>query len=150
VGSELNGSRAPQPASALPSATAVIGAAAVGLALLMAAWVGASDQRDSADQMTWLNLGVAGVLVTAGVCGTWVLQGRRAVEHRLAVVLSGADEIVLDDIAEAAGPERLATAARMTRYHLPDCLLLAGKAVSFETRAAHEQAGLQPCEMCSP
>ena len=150
MGSELNGSRSGQPALALPPPIAAVGAAIVGLVLLLVAWVGASDQRDSADQMVWLNLGVAGVLVTAGACGSWVLQGRRAVEHRLALVFSGADEIVLDHVTEPARPEQLATVARMTRYHVADCLLLTGKAVTFETRANHEQAGLQPCEMCRP
>ncbi len=136
--------------SRLPPLTAVILAAAIGLVLLVAAWSGASDQRESADQMAWLNIGVAGVVLTGAVGGSWVLRGRRAVEARLARLLSGAD-VVEPEVAPApVAVERLVTALRMTRYHIPECLLVNGKALFPDTRATHERAGLRPCEMCRP
>jgi hypothetical protein len=151
VGNELNGSRGGAPHLALPPLTAVAVAAVLGLGLLLVAWVGASDQRDSADQMAWLNVGVAGVLVTGAAGGTWILRARRAVEERLTMMLAGTDDIVLlDAVPERATPERLATAIRMTRYHVPECLLVHGKALSFDIRSELERSGLQPCEMCRP
>jgi hypothetical protein len=133
----------------LPPLTAVIVAAAIGLMLLVAAWSGASNRRESADQMAWLNLGVAGVVLTGAVAGSWVLRSRRAVEVRLGRILSGVHEVEPEVPAPVAA-ERLVTALRMTRYHIPGCLLVNGKTLSAETRATHEHAGLRPCEMCRP
>jgi hypothetical protein len=150
VANELNGSRAESGPGALPPLTAVAAGAIVGLVLLLAAWMGASDQRDSADQMAWLNLGLAGVLVTGGVCGSWVLRGRRTVEARLSRILSGVDPPALDGGREPVQVDRLVTALKMTRYHIPECLLVDGKTLSADTRDTHERAGLRPCEMCRP
>jgi hypothetical protein len=136
--------------SRLPPLTAVIVAAAIGLVLLVSAWTGASDQRESADQMGWLNLGVAGVVLTGAVCGSWVLRVRRTVEVRLARILSGVDEVGFEEASVPVQSDRLVTALRMTRYHIPECLLVNGKALSSDTRAGHERGGLRPCEMCRP
>jgi cytidine deaminase len=37
-----------------------------------------------------------------------------------------------------------------TRYHVPSCALVGGKAVRSMVRAGHEASGLEPCGICRP
>jgi hypothetical protein len=42
------------------------------------------------------------------------------------------------------------TVRGMRHYHRPDCRLLAGKQVQFESPDAHAAAGRLPCGICAP
>lgn len=136
--------------SRLPAFSVVVVAGIAGAALLVGAWFGAADRTESSEQIAWLNLGVAGVLVTAAINGSWVLRGRQAVQHRLRTTLVTPDLGLVDVAARADQPHLLGTASRMTRYHHPECLLVRGKTLTYESRASLERAGLRPCEMCTP
>ncbi len=125
-------------------------AAVVGLVLLAMAWVGASGRQETSDQIAWLNLGIVGVLVPAVAGRLWVLRSRRTVQYRVGMILDAADAVPLDVIGQPVRPHRLVTAAKMSRFHRPECLLVAGKALSDDSLAAHERAGRRPCEMCRP
>lgn len=118
--------------------------------LLAVAWAGASGREETSDQIAWLNLGIVGVLVPAVTGRLWVLRSRRAVQYRVGAILDAADSVPIDVVAQPLRPHRLVTAARMSRYHRPECLLVAGKALSDDSLAAHERAGRRPCEMCQP
>ena len=136
--------------SRLPAFSIVVVAGIAGAALLVGAWFGAADRTESSEQIAWVNLGVAGVLITAAVNGSWVLRGRQAVQHRLRAALAPPDLDLVDVAVRAEQPHLLGTAPRMTRYHNPECLLVGRKTLRYESRAGLERAGLRPCEMCTP
>jgi hypothetical protein len=124
---------------------------ALGGAFLGAGYLGTSAELQLGEQVPFLDLGVAGVVV-AGVGGVaWLTTGLRAVRSRKAAVLAqvrsrfdGASAV--DDAAP--GAEVLVAGARMTRYHRPDCLLVAGKPVSPGSPADQRRAGRRPCGVC--
>lgn len=129
----------------------VIVAGIVGLGMLVVAWAGAADRTEISDQIAWLNLGIVGVLVIVAVDARWVMRGRLAVAERLGAVLLAADAEPAEIATVAAtSPGELVCAVGMTRYHRHDCLLVRGKRLSADSRAGHDRAGRQPCEMCRP
>ena len=48
---------------------------------VFAAWLGVSGRTTAGGQMPWVNLGIAGVTVSALADGLWVLTGRRTVRE---------------------------------------------------------------------
>src|SRR5258706_3797968 len=56
---------------------------------LVVAWWGISGTARTATQITWLNVGVAAVVVGGLGNMTWLLQGRRALALRRRAVLAG-------------------------------------------------------------
>ena len=123
----------------------------IGLVLLGAGWFGAGGEAALDKQVPFINLAVAGVLVGTAGGALWLVTGLRAVRSRKAVVKA----LIA---ARAGGPagasaprasDTLVAGPAMTRYHRPDCSLVAGKPVSPAPRQEHERAGRRPCGMCS-
>ena len=121
------------------------------LVLLAAGWFGTGGEALLEDQVPFLNVAVAGLLVGAAGGGLWVIAGIRAVRTRKAAV-----KVLV--AARADGPtagavpvrsDMFVAGAAMTRFHRPGCSLVAGKELAAATRADHEQAGRRACGMCS-
>jgi hypothetical protein len=126
-------------------------ATALGAALLGASYVGVSAEVHLKDQVPFLDLGVAGLLVAAVGGVRWLAAGIKAVRVRkatdLALVRSRFGSV------EATGPagpsDDFVATARMTRYHRPNCSLVAGKDVRAATAAEHSAAERRPCGVCA-
>lgn len=111
---------------------------AVGLVVISLTWYGVSGSADTGRQALWLNVGVAGVVISAlGNC-IWLLRGRRAVGERRADLISlEVPEVVIEPVADRASghaetltiPLGIVRAEGMSRVHRPDCPLVVGKPV---------------------
>ncbi|MGP3923304.1 hypothetical protein [Streptomyces sp. 8N616] len=128
----------------------------IGLAVIVAAWFGASGTVSAPRQAAWLNVGVAGFAVSAGGLCLWLLRLRRAVGERRVALISLAPQEDSEEASRTAASPRparpadttvplpLVRAAGMARLHHPDCPLVAGKDVT--------PAGLddgEPCGVCA-
>jgi len=135
------------------SRTLVAGLSGTGLALMAVGWLRVSGGSSVDTQIAWLDVGVAGLLLSGLANALWLLRGRRSVV-RLRVALLPADFGVapFDGAVEAVPFERreLVAAASMTRYHRPDCLLVVGKPAAAADRRTHETESRRPCPTCRP
>ena len=127
---------------------------ALGAGLLAASYFGVAAEVQLKDQVFFVDLGIAGVLVGTVGGVRWLAAGLRAVRVRKAAAVALVrSRFVPAQTAVTAGSagsaEGLVTAARMTRYHRPGCPLVAGKDVSAATSAEHSAAGRRPCGVCA-
>jgi hypothetical protein len=129
----------------------------VGLAV---AWWGSSTTVVLSEQVTWLEVGVAAVVLAATADVGWLVSGRRAIglrraEISLRIALLAAD-VGPEELDAAAPVERsgdavaLVAGAGMRMFHREDCAMVLGKPVSDSTRSEHRSAGRRPCGMCRP
>ena len=126
-------------------------ATAFGAALLGASYLGVSSEVHLKDQVPFLDLGIAGLLVATVGGVRWLAAVVKAVRVRkaaaVALVRSRFGSI---EASGLAGPsDDFVAAPRMTRYHRPGCSLVVGKDVSAATLAEHSAAGRRPCGMCA-
>jgi hypothetical protein len=124
-------------------------AMALGVLLVVVAWIGASGERQLSPQVVWVNLAVVGSAIAAVGQATWLLQGRRAVgvlRHQVLPDRERPRRPAAPPIAPVAATGVVAIAGS-GRYHRPDCLLVAGKDVDGVDAA---RDGLQPCDVCQP
>jgi len=138
--------------------TGLAGAQAIAAAVLVAAWFGLSDELVFTRQIPLLDLAVVAT-VAGGVANVaWIVQGRSAVRRRKATFLR---QVAAALPATVAAPQRsdprsslaamgdgFVAAARMTRYHRPDCPLLDGKDV--RPVGGSEQRDRTACGVCRP
>jgi hypothetical protein len=128
-------------------------AAGAGLAMIVISWYGSSGTRQPSQQVRWVPLSIIGLAVSAFANVTWVLRCRRviggavrALPALLGWVGSGATPP-----SESLQEEAFVTAAPATLYHRRHCVFAAsGRTLRSAPRAAHERAGLSPCEVCQP
>jgi hypothetical protein len=129
-------------------------AGAVGWALLLMSWWGASGTGKQSSQTNWLVLGIGAIVLMALGYLFWVHAGRRAVRQRRDAVVER-----LERVATASPPttSERAIASRAWvaspaggRYHREDCLLVRGKDVRRLDGGSRSLAALRPCEMCRP
>lgn len=125
----------------------LVGLSAVGLVV---AWWGVSGSAHTATQITWLNVGVAAVVVGGLGNMTWLLQGRRAVALRRRQLSTTLPDVVTTGRALTDGSGRAVRVAvpGTSRYHRPECAAVAGKTVRQASLAAHRRAGRRPCGLC--
>lgn len=135
-----------------------------GATCLALAWWGASGVGRFGDQLAWVELGIGGLVVAGTGNALWLLHGRGTVGRRRRDLLHtfelptessgvGGDEPGAAEpvpAAAAAARDQLVAAAGMTRYHRPECQLVAGKAALPASRSAHERAARIPCGICLP
>jgi predicted GNAT superfamily acetyltransferase len=93
-----------------------------------------------------------GLVLQGSGIASWLLMGTRRVRRRQARLL---DPVVAAAQAGAAGHTRLlatdlVSTPTMTRYHRPDCELVAGKDAAPAALREHLAADRQPCGVCSP
>ena len=124
----------------------------VGLAAITAAWFGASGSTRPSTQVAWLQLGIAGLIVSAFGHVLWLLRGRRAIGRRRVALLADVprpDARTPEPRAARTGvpsdAQGLVRVAGLRRVHLPDCPLVAAKAV--QPAAATDGAA---CGVCRP
>jgi hypothetical protein len=141
----------------------------LGAAGLVASWSATSRTARLSEQIGWMNLGVAAVMVIGATLAMVIMAGRRAIglrQARLAALLegvlvgrlpavetAGSVEAPVPGDADAAEdtagrPPRLVWASGMTRYHREDCQLALGKQVRAASLNAHDKAGRRPCDVC--
>ena len=127
----------------------LLGLSASGLAV---AWWGMSGTARTGGQITWLNVGVAAVVVGGLGNMTWLLQGRRALAVRRRELLATVPlRGNVDPATNSVDPDAARVWVRGTsRYHRPDCAAVVGKDVERATVARHERRGRRPCGLCSP
>lgn len=127
---------------------ALLGLSAVGVVV---AWWGTSGTAHTSTQITWLNVGVAAIVVGGLGNMTWLLQGRRAVALRRRELLAELTEVVTATPTPAAltAAETRVAVAGATRHHRPDCVAVAGKVVTRGSASKHEKAGRRACGLCS-
>jgi hypothetical protein len=124
---------------------------AIGIVLVLAAWFQASGEVHLNDQVGWATVGSAGVIVLGAGNLAWLLAGRRSVGALRRAVLAAAP-VAGAEPAEAvlAMPDALVAARTMTRFHRPDCILVAGKSVQAHSLDTHRRRGRRPCDVCAP
>lgn len=125
----------------------LLGMSAVGLAV---AWWGASGTAQTGTQITWLNVGIAAVVLGGLGNMTWLLQGRRAVALRRRDLIAQLSLVLPAPTATTAvGGDGMRVAVPGTqRYHRPDCAAVIGKTVERMAGPDHERAGRRPCGLC--
>jgi len=130
----------------------VLGAGlAVGAAVVLLAWQRSGHTADGAEQLAWMEIGVAGVVAAAFSAALWIGAGRRAVCRRRVGLLgslpTGPEAGVVT--APATDAALLAT-PRGGRYHRPACPLVSGRVALPAERDAHQAVGRIACEVCRP
>jgi hypothetical protein len=126
--------------------------AGVGLAVIAVSWYGSSGTRQPSQQVRWVAVSIVGLTVSAVANVAWVLRCRRVIGRALRT-LPATLGWVGSSASQAAAPESeeiFVTAAPSTLYHRPDCVFAAGRTVRSASPAAHQRAGLSPCEVCEP
>lgn len=131
-----------------PRARAATAAGLVlGAALLLVGALGAAAEEHVSDEIVWLDLGVAGVIVGGATVLGRLLSLRRAVtaaRNRVVALYAGdLDTTVLSSDPQLRLGERVTVAGSSWR-HRPDCLLTAGKPL-LEAGGA---TGLTACPVC--
>jgi hypothetical protein len=128
----------------------VIGSAIIGIVLIAMARVAVRDQPSLATEVRWMNVAVTGVIVLGTGIVLWLLAGRRAVgdlrRHLLAQLHAAQAAPTSRHPLDSPSTSEFVTAARMTRYHSPGCLLVAGKSTEAVTPAQLDR--LHPCGVC--
>lgn len=137
----------------------------LGLALIIAGWVGASATAVWHEQMIWIGVGLAGLVVTFFAATGWLLNGLRSISRERAFVRLGlyekvrliesrtpaaAPAVAADDRRTALIHDVLVAAPGMRHYHRPDCQAVLGKAVDELSFAECMRLDLVPCGMCTP
>jgi hypothetical protein len=132
---------------------------AFGLVVTAVGWYGSSGTGRFDRQAVWVNVAIAGTVILAIANTVWLMAGRRAVAGRYRTIMSSVASLPLAGVTEhrrkvtpdsPAGEGTLVATPSMRWYHRPGCLCATGKTVAPATRAAHEQAGRQPCWVCHP
>jgi hypothetical protein len=156
------GARAPAPTLLgtpwqLSDVVTLIGSLTVGAVGLLVSWIGVSTRINWSGQIVWVAVGIGAVIVAGlGVMG-FLLVAFRGVRMRRGEQDARLDGLLARHLpAEALAGESsvpattLVSMPAMTRYHRPECLLVAGKPVHAAAAAAHARAGRVPCGVCRP
>ena len=127
------------------------------------AWFATSGEAVLDDQVGWVAIAAAAVMLAGAVSGAWLLAGRRAVGLRARHAVPLPAESALADVVDLrlkplviSAPVAevnfadLVAAPGMRYFHRADCLLARGKAVAPAERTAHIKQGRTPCEVCQP
>lgn len=142
---------------------AVVAANALALGLALVGWFYSSGKVHADDQIGWLNVSFAGVVLAIGANGFFLARGRQTVRLAMPVALDrtsgsrGWHAPVSDSNGSAAvhsalppSSEWFVAIAGTQRYHRPECALVAGKATQEATAGHFAGAGRVPCEVCGP
>jgi hypothetical protein len=122
--------------------------------LIVVSWYQTSATPRVRDELAWLNLGIAGLVLGGVANALWFLRGRQAVGIARALMLPDVErweagrpgEVTAAPLARAA----LVAGPGMSRYHLTSCPFTVDRSVTSATRDRHEAAGRLPCEICEP
>jgi hypothetical protein len=132
--------------------TVILQAVAVGL--VMVGWYGASGSTTPRSQLSWVCLGLLGVVICGAANAITIASGRRSLRQRQHTALVTFDGALASLVPRGARAERdeLRVASPASRlYHRPGCPLIVGRdgVVAIAT-AEHADGGRQPCGWCEP
>jgi hypothetical protein len=139
----------------------LVGGNVLAVALAFVGWVRASSEGRAGDQIVWLNVSFAGVVVALGVNGFFLARGRQTVRLATPVALAGTRRSGAAPVPSSNGsgpirsagaprPGRFVAVAGLNRYHRHHCALVSGKAVEEAMADSFAAAGRIPCEVCEP
>jgi hypothetical protein len=115
---------------------------------VLVCWIGSATEVRFHDTLYWLQGAIVAALVASVANGLWLVAGMRQLRARR--------RVLIETWPRASSPAAITrelevvTAERMTTYHRPNCLLVAGKALRTGTRSALERTKKRPCGMCQP
>jgi hypothetical protein len=116
-----------------------------GAAMMVAAWFEASGQVTVRGELTWLNLGLVGLIVCGVSNALWLLQGRRNVGTARVLLLPDPATATAGGLYTAGSDLRVTVKAPgVTTFHRPDCPLIQGK----PTVARGARSNRVPCQVC--
>jgi hypothetical protein len=132
--------------------------------LVVLGWYGSAGTANLGGQLAWMSAAIGGTILAGTGASFWFVSGYRAVQSRRSglaqhpVALLAAEARARQgsagegQVAEetAAQQSALVSAPQLTRYHRPDCALVAGRTTTAASRATHERAGRTPCGVCAP
>ena len=153
----LNAPRRTGPWSSAQFAALVAGNA-LAVVLAFVGWLRASGEGQAGDQIIWLNVSFAGVVLAIGANGFFLARGRQTVRAAMPVALAGTARSTADStpVASSNGSGHLSRSGRsvavvgLKRYHRPECALVTGKATEEAQADSFAGAGRTPCEVCQP
>jgi len=128
----------------------------VGFTLIVTAWWAISGARSLPHQLAWLNVGVAGLILSGLTNQSWLVKGRRVLRReRISTFPPALPMKTRVRAATPGSPEQLVTVAGTLRYHRPGCLLVRGKAVTVATgtgpsNGSTSKGSIRACEVCRP
>ena len=119
---------------------------AVGAVIIVLSWFFAAGRADAGDQLVLVSLSLVGALLGMGATAGLLLQGRRAVGARTALLL-GSAPVAPPDVPLAT---ELVAGPGAKWYHRSDCLLVEGRHWPAAAVAVHQSAGRKACPACKP
>lgn len=129
----------------------------VGFVLIVAGYLVCRATAEPSRIQLATSIASGGLVVTLAGNIVWLFGNLREVTRLRRQVLIGSATAKPPDVpafgsAEGRPPTAsvLVSSPSMSRYHRPDCLLVAGKAVKATSLAAHRRAGRKPCQVCRP
>ena len=131
----------------------LVGANAIGLALITIGVYAVAGADSVGAQLRWLNISAAGLVLAGASNGLWLLRCRDVLaEAGLGILIpEGAQAIVASRVgASGADSPQFVAGAGMSHYHRADCPLAMDKAVVAASRGMHEGARRKACEVCEP
>jgi hypothetical protein len=124
---------------------------AVGPVGLLVSWLGARSTRNWAEQDGWIAVGTLCLAISLAAAASWVRVGLRNMRTLQRTLVRGA-RTHLSALSVAVAPEqadgRLVTAAGLTLFHRPDCLLVNGKSVHSIAPGTEGSGDRTACRMC--
>lgn len=125
-------------------------------ALVVVGWYRTGGTEDLGSQVAWLELTVASLVVASAASCTWLVKGRRSLQHRARPLWSALDDWVGGQLVDdrRTSPDRepehfvIVVASGVCRYHRPACPLTAGK--RLRAIGHHDRNGpdFRPCGVC--
>jgi hypothetical protein len=125
--------------------------AAGGVVAMLIGWIKVSAAAHVDRQVTWSSLSLIGAVLICAAAGLAATSGERVFLlhlNRLATAVSPDTRQPATGRPAELVRDQLVAAPTMARYHRADCPLAAGKAVTADTRVAHERAGRRACGVC--
>jgi hypothetical protein len=123
-----------------------------GCATVVTAAVVMDSKSDVSSQTGWVSVAVLGAILCAFASVTHLYLGFRVVAERrasaLELLMAARTPVVQATSRGSRSDERLVASPKMTKYHVADCLFVAGKPVRSASVTAHERAGRRACGVC--
>jgi hypothetical protein len=119
----------------------------IGSAAIVAALVGSRSATTLSDQISWLNLAVFGLVITAATHGIFLMTCRRAVGRRRRRIVP--DVVVYPPTSDVrADAESWHWTPGTRRAHHAGCALLTGRPAQPVGAADIRARALERCELC--
>jgi hypothetical protein len=143
--------------------TSVVMVNAVGLVLIVAGYLVCRDTAEPSRVQLATTIAAGGLVVTLAGNVVWLFGNLREVTRLRRQVLLGPAAAAGSptaatprplaperdgDARQVPAPAALVSSPSMSRYHRPDCIMVAGKPVKAASLATHRRAHRQPCQVC--